>query len=103
MGKEEGEQIKEVWMENHRRDLGRGDEKNDEEKRRVKWEKEVKLVKVCICVLTCYFHGLTQFMLIQGLSQDPSYLSLGQVVSKKPPVLTGKHFYGDFSILTFGV
>ena len=38
----------------------------------------------------------------QGLSQDPSYLSFGQVLSKKKtPVWTGKNFYDDFSILTF--
>ena len=39
----------------------------------------------------------------QGLSQDPSYLSFGQVDSLKPPVWTGKNFYDDFSILTFGM
>ena len=36
---------------------------------------------------------------IQGLGQDPSYLSFGQVVSWKPPVWTGKNFYEDFLIL----
>ena len=39
----------------------------------------------------------------QGLSQDPSYLSFGQVVFLKPPVWTGKIFYDDSSILTLGV
>ena len=39
----------------------------------------------------------------QGLSQDPFYLSFGQVVSQKPPVWTGKNFYDDFPILTFWV
>ena len=39
----------------------------------------------------------------QGLSQDLSYLSFGQVVSYKPPVWTGNNFHDDFSILTYGV
>ena len=34
----------------------------------------------------------------QGLSQDPSYLS---VVFKKTPAWTGKNFYDDFPIFTF--
>ena len=42
--------------------------------------------------------GLTS---LQGLSQDLSCLSFGQVVSLKP-VRTGKKFYEDFPILTFG-
>ena len=46
---------------------------------------------------------LTHVCLRQGLSQDPSYLSFGQVFSLEPPVRTGKNFYDDFSILTFGV
>ena len=46
-------------------------------------------------------YGLNETSL-QGLRQDPSYLSFGQVVSQKPPVWTGKNFNEDFSIMTFG-
>ena len=40
--------------------------------------------------------------LSQGLSQDLSCLSFGQVDYQKTPVRTGEDFYEDFSILTFG-